>query len=906
MLPTTESPFSLVVAGGVTLRVHGFSGHEALSRPHRFDVRVSSELEPALVRGLVGQRATLLALVHGVRRAAPGVIEAVKDRELDLARGEHTFRVRLVSELALLRRGSASRVYQGETAPAIARRLLEARGLSVEVRLARPHLPKTYCVQYRESDLDFVRRILAEDGVHLTFEPPSALAALDPRSPAARGRHVLVDDASGYVPLPSADGDPGDRMTSGATLTYHPGHALRASGEAVLELERSQRLVVESVHVRDYDYERPLRVPEARYPEHPAQEGGLARLEPAHLYEPAPTGHDVRADEHEARALGEGLARDRALATGRASSARLHPGCRFTLLDPPDGEPAREWVVIEVRHRAHGPSGGARERPLYEARFTVAPAETWYAPRRPERPRVEHLHTGVVVGPRGESIHTDSLGRVRVELHWDLEGRRDERSSAWLRVAQGWQGAGFGLQFVPRVGMEVLVGFLGGDVDRPVVQGCLPNRINAPAFPLPDEREKSGLRTQSSPGATGYHELSFDDASGRELVRLRSQRDLELEALGRRTDTTRGDALALVHGAYELRADGAASLVFGAGRIERVDGVDHKTVTGPLEVNGDGDASLELRGSARVATGLDTSVRADGALTLEAARAVHLSAEHDLTLEAGSPEAPSTLALSALGTLEAGATGELRLRSDHGIVLVCGESQLRLTPERIELRAPKVHVVASDEAFVSGKKQALELRDGAELRADSARVLTARSNLVLEDGRAHLQGSTIALVGPGSREGSDERGHEPDARLVRWVFLDERHRPLADKHAHVLVRGERLVRTTDGDGALSLRIPRDSSKVRVRLWYADYPKGPSRLYDMLVADELPDAMTPDGARARLYSLGYDVGPDVTSPWDALRDAVVRFQKKYGAERGLVVSGELDRQTLEAIREVYGE
>lgn len=897
MLPTSESPFALVVAGGLRLRVHGFEGREALSKAHRFEVRVTTELEPALVRGLVGQRATLLALVHGAQRSVPGVIEKVRDREVELSRGEHAFELRLVGELGLLRRGSASRVYQGESAVTVARRLFEARGLSVDVRLARPHQARTYCVQYRESDLEFARRILAEEGVHITFEAPSALGSLDPSSPTARGRWVLVDDASGYVALPSRDGEPSARVGAESTLAYHPGHALRAETEAVLALEKSHTMVVESVHVHDYDYERPLRVPEARSPDGPPRD--------AHVYEPAPTGYDVRADHAEAKALGESLARDRHLAHGRASSARLIPGARFMLLDPPDGEAPREWVVVEVRHRAHDSASSRGEQPLYEASFTAAPAEIWYGPRRRERPRVEHLHTGVVVGPKGESIHTDSLGRVKVELHWDLAGHHDERASAWLRVAQGWQGAGFGLQLLPRVGMEVLVGFLGGDVDRPVVQACLPNRVNAPAFPLPDEREKSGLRTQSSPTGVGYHELSFDDASGRELVRLRSQRDLEQEALGRRTDTTHGDALTLVRGAYELRTDGAASMVFGAGRVERVDGVDLKTVTGALEVHGGTDATVELGGSARVLARLDATVRAEGTLALEAAGALHVSAERDVSVEVGSVDAACSLSLASLGTLEATATGELRVRSDQGVVLVCGDSQLRLTPERIELRAPKVHLVASEEAFVSGKKQALELRDGVEVRADSVRALTSRASLVLEQGKAHLAGGEIALTGPNEAGFEREAPGDADTRLVRWVFLDEQHRPLADKHAHVMVRGERLLRVTDADGALSLRLPRDLDKVRVRLWHHDYPKGPSRLYDMLVADDLPDAMTPHGARARLYSLGYAVGPDVSSPWDALRDAVVRFQKKYRRERGLEVTGELDRATLEAIREVYG-
>src|SRR5262249_39620130 len=149
------------------------------------------------------------------------------------------------------------------------------------------------------------------------------------------------------------------------------------------------------------------------------------------------------------------------------------------------------------------------------------PANVRVRPRRARRRVRQVLETAVVVAPEGKEIHADELGRIRVRFHWDLASENDEQRSCWIRVAQPWAGTNWGAQFIPRAGMEVLVSFLGGDLDRPVVIGTLYNATHPLPFPIPDKLTQSGIRTQSTPDGGGFNELVFDDARGREVVMLR-------------------------------------------------------------------------------------------------------------------------------------------------------------------------------------------------------------------------------------------------------------------------------------------------------------------------------------------------------------------------------------------------
>jgi uncharacterized protein involved in type VI secretion and phage assembly len=230
------------------------------------------------------------------------------------------------------------------------------------------------------------------------------------------------------------------------------------------------------------------------------------------------------------------------VARGSSLCARLHPGRRFVLEEHPQEHLNVEYTITAVEHRGVArPSAGESPRPaVYRNTFACVPADVPFVPARPAPRVVQSCLTATVVGPPGEDIHVNAKGEIKVRFHWDRAGRGAD-SSCWIRTMQAWGGTGWGTQFIPRVGMEVVVSFDAGDPDRPLVIGCVYNATHPSAFPLPAQKTRSGIRTRSSPDRQGYNELSFDDAANLEQVYLHAQRDFDSEVRRDRTAKVQRD-----------------------------------------------------------------------------------------------------------------------------------------------------------------------------------------------------------------------------------------------------------------------------------------------------------------------------------------------------------------------------
>ena len=207
----------------------------------------------------------------------------------------------------------------------------------------------------------------------------------------------------------------------------------------------------------------------------------------------------------------------------------LGPGGRFQLEAHPVAGENVKYAITSIVHHATDPSfeSVAKGPPSYHNNFTCMPATVDFTPeQRTEKPVIPGIQSAVVTGPQGEEIYTDRYGRVKVQFHWDRKGKNDETSSCWLRVAQPWAGKGFGAQTIPRIGMEVLVGFMEGDPDHPVIMGVLPNANTIPSIKLPDEKERTSFRSASSPGGGGFNELTMEDKKNSEEMFLHAQKDM--------------------------------------------------------------------------------------------------------------------------------------------------------------------------------------------------------------------------------------------------------------------------------------------------------------------------------------------------------------------------------------------
>ena len=297
-----------------------------------------------------------------------------------------------------------------------------------------------------------------------------------------------------------------------------------------------------------------------------------------HDGEPEPSEHEMGGED----ARLEQLRRKARTMSGRSTCRRLVPGARFSLWGHETPGFDGDYAVTSVTHdgraadqatgnegaagRASGPSG---PHPIYENTFTCVHATERLRPVRPRRFVRHVIETAIVTGPEGAEIHADDHGRVKVRFQWDRAGTPDDRSSCWIRTSQLWSGEAWGAQFVPRVGMEVIVGFVQGDPDQPVILGCVPNAVRRLPFGAPT---KSGIVTRSTPGGKVRNELSFEDRRGSEEVLLAAGRDL--------TVTSARNMATLVGGAQATDVRGSSEVKTSGDRVEKIGGDARETVDG--------------------------------------------------------------------------------------------------------------------------------------------------------------------------------------------------------------------------------------------------------------------------------------------------------------------------------------
>jgi type VI secretion system secreted protein VgrG len=399
--------------------------------------------------------------------------------------------LRIVPAAWLTTQRVSRRIFQDTSAVDIVESLLAEYGgrLPALVRnLAGSHPPGEYITQYDESDFDFARRILADAGVGFLFDLSRA------------SELTLVDDLASQATMlarplpfvPKSDLVPGEPHVHSAAVSdaFAPG----------------------LVTLRDYDPWRPRLGLQDRLPAAPSADAGEALAE-VYRFEPGKL-----ADEAVGRAQRqlEALRRDRRRALF-GTSVPLAPGTAFALEGRPQAPALEEWLV--VRSRSDVQHGRAKHE------IEAVPRDNGYRALMRRKPRAVATQTAFVVGPPGEEIDVDSRGRVRVEFRWDRRELR-QASSRWVRVSQAWAGSGYGLSCLPRVGDEVVVDFLDGDPDQPIVVGRVHNAINVPPLDLPAEKAISRWRSRSTPGGGGFNEIALDDAAGAERIVVHAQRDL--------------------------------------------------------------------------------------------------------------------------------------------------------------------------------------------------------------------------------------------------------------------------------------------------------------------------------------------------------------------------------------------
>lgn len=814
-LSTGAEPFTLQLAGLThALTVRSFRGREGLSTPTVFDLDVLTSRKVTAAQGsLLGRAAALVLRGHGETRRVHGVVTAQRVEGHPARDDLRQVRVRLASRLWLLSQRRGSRIHQGMSAVAIAATVLRGVGVAVEARLdARPHV-LDYCVQYRETELEFVTRILAEHGVAFALRPADDEAASD-------------DDAATRVELADVtlfggdDASPAHRIGGErAVLFDHPGAWRDAAialpfaravddraglAAAMTEFAQRARVRPTAVSTRSYDPRQPAAElathASTRRPEGAAPSAvdalGLADYDHRDEYlEPLP-------ERFRARMTLDALRRGAEACEGRSTSRDVTPGARVVLDGHREAAFNREYLVTAVRHEGRVSAlsdGDARDEVAYANRLRCVASDVMPRPRRAARPVAQVVETAVVVGPE-EGVCADPAGRVRVRFHWDRRGAASD--SAWLRVAQQWSGAHHGAQFIPRVGTEVLVTFLDGDPDRPVITGALHHGAHPMPFDPVAERSRSGWRSQTV-GGHGHHELSFDDTAGAEELRVRAQRDLTERVLRDRVADVGRDARTTVAHDQHVTVRGDDHREVGqdarsdVGRDARttVRGSLHETVVDEVHRHVGASAHLRVNGAEQ------TRVQGD------AQRTVH----GDEVTQVGTHDAPRAWTVHADDRATVHATRDLTLSADASITLRVGHSVIRVTPERIEMASPELRL--------TGDHARLTLAEGrASLHVEEQ--VTVRGQRVLLRGEGAGVGLSTEAAVDGARvllnsaQGPGDRVRDPHGEPTRLRLVDDAGRPMAGRPFVMRTRdGQEYLGITGRDGRAEIDVP-DGGTVR--------------------------------------------------------------------------------------------
>ncbi len=499
------------------VRVISFKGEEGISQLFELRVILSVEQGQLVPDSVLGKPAELTIESQEGTRRFHAMVNEVSFLEQTRTRPRSIFRVTLAPRAWLLTRGQNYRIFQKQNLFQIVKALLDEAKVPHRLRARGNRVPaeRRFCVQYGESDWNFINRLLEEEGFFYHF------------SHSGSGHVLEVMDSPSLTPV----------ISGSPELKFAPANVAMGGGEYLFQFSYGHRVRAGRVSLDDYNPEQPALELKTATPEQ-KREPEIYRYPGGYM---APK---------EGKAISRiQLETERATAEegdGGSDCPRLAAGHCFTVSDPFQTDaPRGEYLVTQLLHvgskGTEDLEGGALDSRLsYENSFRCVGSKTAYrAPRKTPRPVVEGVHTAVVAGRGQEEIYTDKLGRVKVRFRWDRYGSGDENSSCWVRVSQVMAGSGWGALWIPRVGQEVVVSFEQGDPDRPLITGSLYHAHNPPPFGQPAQKTRSGFRTSSSPGGGGHNELSFEDRRGAEVLRLRAQRDLR-EVVGRDRTTSIG------------------------------------------------------------------------------------------------------------------------------------------------------------------------------------------------------------------------------------------------------------------------------------------------------------------------------------------------------------------------------
>ncbi len=730
-----DSPF------GPDLLLAQLTAREALSEPFTYSILALSTKPDLDFDALLGQHVTVRLHQNTEVADKPRHFDGIVEQVSLVGQSGRFFQYLIVARpwFWFLSQTQDCKVFQNQTVLQIIEQVLGDHPIaSIDDRTTTPFTPWVYCVQYRESDFNFLSRLMEQEGIYYFFTHEA-------------GKHTLVlaDAVSASDPCPGC---------APLKVRYQHGGQLAGLGlEACWDLACTQRVQPGVAVIQDYDFTRTqtdLRQTRSQPGHHTL--GDMEVFDYPGFYDLEGDGeHFVRAQMEEFAAVTRQASAQsdaRALSTGGLvkleGSLRESDNCEYLVT-------GTQIVVDQTAYE----SGGQAAGPGYSCRFTALDSSVPYrAPRKSPKPVVQGPQTAVVVGPAGDEIFTDKYGRVKVQFHWDRYGSKNEKSSCWVRVSSPWAGKSFGFVQVPRIGQEVVVDFLEGDPDQPLITGRVYNAENMPPWELPANMTQSGVLSRSSKGGAygNANALRFEDKKGSEQVWLHAEKNQDIEVendethwVGHdrtktidhdetnhikhdRTETVDNDETITVHHDRTERVDNNERISIGVNRTEDVG--NNETIT--------------------IGVNRTESVGANESITIGANRSITIGASETATValqRTHSVGVNETIAIGAAQEIAIGAAQSVSIGAAQSISVganqsndVGGNRTLSVAGDQsTKVGKGRSTEVAKDDALKVGKNLVIDAGDSVTIKTGSASITMKK------DGTITIKGKDITIDGSG-------------------------------------------------------------------------------------------------------------------------------------------------------------
>jgi type VI secretion system secreted protein VgrG len=710
--------------------LRSFQGQEAISKLFTFDLDLVSEDPSIKYASIVGQAVTVcLTLADGSPRYWNGYVsrfvQAGRDSNFAI------YQATIVPWLWFLDQTTDCRIFQTKTAPDIIKQIFQEYGYhDFALRLYGDFVKRDYCVQYRESDFNFVSRLMEEEGIFYFFEHEKSKHTL-----------ILGNDPAAHKECPNQP-----------TARYEGTAGGWQDDDVVLQWLQEQEFRPAIYTATDYNFETPSTSLLSTV-------NGKGKWE---VYD-FPGEYTKKAD-------GDKLVKVRlqeqqmpqSVARGTSDCRAFGVGYKFKLTDHYRDDLNQDYVLTAVRHSGRhnlGYTSGSTETsdPVYENSFECVPATT---PIRPQRrtpvPVVQGCQTAVVVGPGGEEIFTDQYGRVKVQFHWDREGKKNENSSCWVRVSYPWAGKAWGGIQIPRIGQEVIIDFIEGDPDRPIITGRTYNAGQMPPWDLPGKKTISGYKSNSTKGGGGYNELSFDDTKGTELIQVHGQYDMDTKiehderrhVVNNRTKNVDVDETSTIGNNRTEKVGKNEQITIGVNRTESV-GANEKISIGSNRTETVGaNESITVALTRTRNVGVNEMVNVGGAqeITIGGLQALTVGLTRAKTVgvsESVNIGTTQTINVGAAQTVSIGASQTTTISAGQTISVGADLAETIAKNHSENTSENRTASIGKNDELKVGKVLAIEAGDEIAIKTGSASILMKK------DGTITIEGKDITIKGSG-------------------------------------------------------------------------------------------------------------------------------------------------------------